>query len=446
LPQALSESELPLGFEDRFVVVGVPVSPEMAPHPHTAEAFGRFLQSAFEGSRDLSLIVDVRRLSNIQNDVSDFLESLSLWIEPSRCTILGNSHQTWRGGGQSEWNVMCSKRARWSWRQINLGPFRCWSGDPTEGDGEVYDFKEVAYSLLDAHDAFDNTQDLERSVAESLSSYYRHQITQSCRRQVSQIPIEGVRTKVLEILKGRSRADRSSDALDLLDLRDDLEDAVVRGYLDAILWHCQRQSLLVEFAMQVVPGGISFVPYHASALYPVENPREDSIVVARPGILASKLNLVFSAEISEFELLINKPGVREREIQAFLESHKEFLRGLNYRDVYPQVVLERENGRKLIPDFILEPAEGEFCDLLDLKLPSVRLVAGRDRRLTLAAALHEAAAQLREYSAYFEEEKHRRWVQEQYGLKVYRPKLMVVVGRDPSHLDSEELRSGINLL
>ena len=41
---------------------------------------------------------------------------------------------------------------------------------------------------------------------------------------------------------------------------------------------------LVEFAMQVVPGRISCVPYHAGALYPVEHRREDSIIVARPGV------------------------------------------------------------------------------------------------------------------------------------------------------------------
>jgi hypothetical protein len=88
LRQALSESELPLGFEDRFVVVGVPASQQMAPHPDTAEAFGHFLHATFKCSQDLSLIVDVRRLNEVQNDVSDFLESLAAWIPASRCTIL----------------------------------------------------------------------------------------------------------------------------------------------------------------------------------------------------------------------------------------------------------------------------------------------------------------------------------------------------------------------
>jgi hypothetical protein len=169
LPQALSESEMPLGFEDRFVVVGVPTSRQMAPHPDTAEAFGHFLQASFERSRDLSLIVDIRRLIEVQNDVYDFLECLASWIEPSRCTILTTPGRAWRGGALAEWNVMCSKRARWSWRQIGLGPFRCWSGDPTELDDEVDEFKEIAYSLMDARVTL-GAEDLERSVAESLRS------------------------------------------------------------------------------------------------------------------------------------------------------------------------------------------------------------------------------------------------------------------------------------
>ena len=69
-------------------------------------------------------------------------------------------------------------------------------------------------------------------------------LRRSGRRQVTRIPIEGVRRKVLDLLKRHTEADVSTDALDWLDLRDDLEDAVVGGYMDAILWHCQRQSHL----------------------------------------------------------------------------------------------------------------------------------------------------------------------------------------------------------
>ena len=72
----------------------------------------------------------------------------------------------------------------------------------------------------------------------------RFMLRRSGRLQVTRIPIEGVRRKVLDLLKRHTEADVSTDALDWLDLRDDLEDAVVGGYMDAILWHCQRQSLL----------------------------------------------------------------------------------------------------------------------------------------------------------------------------------------------------------
>ena len=66
-------------------------------------------------------------------------------------------------------------------------------------------------------------------------------------------------------------------------------------------------------------------------------------------------------------------------------------------------------------------------------------MGGKDRA-TLAAGIHEVAAQLREYSAYFEEKRHRRFVEQRYGIKLYRPRLIAIVGRDMQQMQSEEIR------
>jgi hypothetical protein len=41
----------------------------------------------------------------------------------------------------------------------------------------------------------------------------------------------------------------------------------------------------------------------------------------------------------------------------------------------------------------------------------------------------EAAAQLREYSAYFDDEDKRKRFSERYGLAAFRPRMMVIIGR-----------------
>ena len=65
-------------------------------------------------------------------------------------------------------------------------------------------------------------------------------------------------------------------------------------------------------------------------------------------------------------------------------------------------VLARDQDGPLVPDFMLEPIDGAFADVLDLKLPSVRLLAGRKDRVRFSAQVAEALSQVREYRAYFE--------------------------------------------
>ena len=79
---------------------------------------------------------------------------------------------------------------------------------------------------------------------------------------------------------------------------------------------------------------------------------------------------------------------------------------------------------------MLEPRDG-FADVLDLKLPGVNLVTGRNDRVHPTAHVTEAIAQVREYRAYFEDRAHREDVKNRYGLKAYRPAVAILIGRDP---------------
>jgi hypothetical protein len=113
---------------------------------------------------------------------------------------------------------------------------------------------------------------------------------------------------------------------------------------------------------------------------------------------------------------------------------------MGYRNVYSQVVLAREDGTSLRPDFILEPLGRPWCDILDLKLPTGSIAVGRRDRKALASAVHELVAQLREYAAYFEDERLAKRVQDAYGIRCYRPRLIGVIGRDPNLADERQKR------
>lgn len=135
-----------------------------------------------------------------------------------------------------------------------------------------------------------------------------------------------------------------------------------------------------------------------------------------------------SRQIAELEELINTKGVKEADLQKFFEKHPQLLQGIEYDKLEPHPVLVRQGAGPLIPDFMLEPAGG-FADILDLKLPDVRLTAGSKDRRRWSSKVSDAIAQVREYGAYFDSPIHREFVESKYGMRLYRPKVTVVIGR-----------------
>ncbi len=134
--------------------------------------------------------------------------------------------------------------------------------------------------------------------------------------------------------------------------------------------------------------------------------------------------------IEELEYLVNNTNSREADFQKFFENNPKFIINDEYKEVYPHIILEIESGN-LIPDFVLESYENNrLADILELKLPYEKIFIKRKNRIRYSAAVIEAAAQLREYSAFFDESIHRRKIKEKYGLELYCPKMIVVIGRN----------------
>ena len=95
----------------------------------------------------------------------------------------------------------------------------------------------------------------------------------------------------------------------------------------------------------------------------------------------------------------------------------------------------------LIPDFICEPIGSEWCEILDLKIPITKPIdVGSEDSARLAVIITDGVAQLREYAAWFENEQNFKSFRKKYGLSVYKPKLKLIVGRDPRSHDEKQLR------
>jgi anti-sigma B factor antagonist len=163
------------------------------------------------------------------------------------------------------------------------------------------------------------------------------------------------------------------------------------------------------------------------------------IVLATPHVRSGGAHTLLRDQLQEFQDLINSESSREEDIHGFLEKNPTFLLGEGYRELHSKVLLEREGSGPLIPDFILQPFDQELCDLLELKLPSEPLIVGTENRRRFSGAVHAAIAQLRTYRDYFDDRKNRERISSRYGVKVYRPRMSVVIGRLPT-LDPLEYR------
>ena len=159
----------------------------------------------------------------------------------------------------------------------------------------------------------------------------------------------------------------------------------------------------------------------------------------RYSIDLSRRRLLLKEEVDELESLVNVDGVWESQLQQFIERHPETFIGGEYLRMHAQVRLERSTDF-LIPDFLLEHVSG-FCDIMELKLPTVCVVAGKRTRRRLSAAVHEAAAQTRVYRNFFDVAEHRDWFEKKYNpLKSFKPRTLLLIGRDSSFADAMEKR------
>src|ERR1044072_509445 len=134
--------------------------------------------------------------------------------------------------------------------------------------------------------------------------------------------------------------------------------------------------------------------------------------------------------VAAFEEMINDSSATEQDFHDFFERYPDSILHEDYKQAHSKILLERKEGGPLIPDFVLEPfSKSALCDLLELKTPLANAYVVKKNRMRFSATVMEAVAQLREYSSYFDEVDHQDRLEERYGLKAYKPRMYLVLGR-----------------
>lgn len=148
-----------------------------------------------------------------------------------------------------------------------------------------------------------------------------------------------------------------------------------------------------------------------------------------------KLGFFTQDQIDELEDLLNSRSAKEKDFQELFDRYPHFLRRWDHREIHSQVYLSREADGPLVPDFILTDKELQKALILDLKLPTAKVVIQQKNRNRFSTAIIEARAQLLEYRDWFEDRRNRARAKEFLGMQVYRPRLAVIIGRSSEFKD-----------
>lgn len=454
-PYKISPESLPLAAEDRFLVIGVRKARSICPSGCHAASLGVALARAAELGSTFTPVLDLRGLETVYNDVVDFANLLqeSGPDEGGKLRVIASQSVADQISASEIRHVdlVVARSGPLPCRALALRNFSEYvdsAGQPRDAMDDWAQSIYLGFYQDELHRAGVVSEEDElaidfqcRSFDEFKSAYSTDSLVGPAKRMLGveakhlTCAVEDLLPEIYEHLTGLV-SDTRKPGKHLKEFRDLLRAVTLLGMIREMHQH----SLLVEMVFCPRGDSIRCVPYHAGGAHQIHAKGTSDLLIARPGIIAERVAATFSSEILEFEQILANPRTREKHIQAFLERYPAFLRGLGYKNLYPQVVLSRDDGTSLRPDFILEPFDGAWCDILDVKLPKERVIVGTRDRAALAAGIHEVAAQLREYAAYFEQDRYRKLVKDRYGLSVYRPRLIALVGRHVAPHDQLQVR------
>ncbi|WP_374302171.1 Shedu anti-phage system protein SduA domain-containing protein [Ferrovibrio sp.] len=140
-------------------------------------------------------------------------------------------------------------------------------------------------------------------------------------------------------------------------------------------------------------------------------------------------------QINRFVELIGTTKHKEPNITNFLaDPINKFILLMKFgaTEFFSQLECEWQGDERpsIKPDFFVLQPNG-YADIVEFKLPTLKnsVIVGRENREAFSAELASCVAQTRVYRQYFDDSSNRRWFEEKYGFKVYKPKRIIVIGR-----------------
>jgi len=200
------------------------------------------------------------------------------------------------------------------------------------------------------------------------------------------------------------------------------------------IFNLDYNTLLLNFDKGILKPSLLNIGEINNIIYP-----NRQIVSTTPYIVIPRVNFYWRKALEDFEQLINSNDIKEQQIQNFFINNPDFLSRLDYKKVVSQPTLEHDGEKDMKPDFLLCPHNTDLCDIMELKLPTHRLVSGKNNRIKLSSVVENAIAQVRHYRDYFDSKENKERFLKKYGLTAYKPKVSILIGKTPEFIPEEKM-------
>lgn len=150
----------------------------------------------------------------------------------------------------------------------------------------------------------------------------------------------------------------------------------------------------------------------------------------------------YSIRIKQLQDLINKPDLKEQELQDFFEENPEFVCEDKYETLIPQAIVQSPIDTSWKIDIALVPKDQiDFAKLIELKLPKERIFTkSNSNHLSFSSKLLKAINQLKDYAEAFENSNVREKFKNKYKTEIFRPNMQLIYGRRPSNAQINQFK------
>jgi len=156
---------------------------------------------------------------------------------------------------------------------------------------------------------------------------------------------------------------------------------------------------------------------------------------------------VFSLkELKQYEeLILDNKNVTEREASQFFTQFPKFLSVGGYAEITREIVLYKNDGKPIYRvDFCRRKLGDKFWDFVELKSPKKPFIVKRGRHWKFSSDIEAGLHQAQNYRDFLEEDLNRLELEKRYGIKAFRPKILLIGGRFDDRIDPISLKKLIS--